>query len=531
MFGTLLKKEFFEIFRVYFYNEKKNKMRSRAAVAAWFIFYIAIMLLFAGIFAGVAFSMCKGLLDARLGWMYYTVMGGIAVVLGVFASVFNTYPRLYLAKDNNLLLSMPISVKDIVFSRLADAYLLGALYSGTVFIPSILIYLYYAGVSAKAVIGGIVMFLIISAIAFVLSCLLGYAVAKISVKIKKKSFVTVLASLLFFGLYYFCYFKASDVLQDVVLNAVLYGEKIKGGAYLLYMFGTIGEGHIANSLIYAGAMAIICYIVAKVMLNSFLGIVTSTGKADRVKYVEKTAKERTVFAAVLSKEFGRFTSSPNYMLSCGLGTLLIPIVGVLALVKGSSFLPVFKEMLSDRQGVFVVLIVGALCLLATMNDIATPSVSLEGKSIWIMQSMPIDPAIILRAKGMMQFILTAVPILFTTICVSIVIDATIADKILIVIVPLIFTAFSAVFNTFIAVKMPVLSWTNEIAPMKQSGGVAVSLFGPDAILIALGVLYYLLGYRIGSAPCLMFFGCLCSLVTVMIAGWLRNKGAKAYSNL
>ena len=35
----------------------------------------------------------------------------LAIVLGAFGSVFNTYSSLYLAKDNDLLLSMPIPVR------------------------------------------------------------------------------------------------------------------------------------------------------------------------------------------------------------------------------------------------------------------------------------------------------------------------------------------------------------------------------------------------------------------------------------
>ena len=40
--------------------------------------------------------------------IYVAVMSLIALMLGVFGSVFNTSAALYLPKDNDLLLSMPI---------------------------------------------------------------------------------------------------------------------------------------------------------------------------------------------------------------------------------------------------------------------------------------------------------------------------------------------------------------------------------------------------------------------------------------
>ena len=38
--------------------------------------------------------------------------------MGAFGSVFNTYSSLYLAKDNDLLLSLPIPLRVIISSRL-----------------------------------------------------------------------------------------------------------------------------------------------------------------------------------------------------------------------------------------------------------------------------------------------------------------------------------------------------------------------------------------------------------------------------
>ena len=42
--------------------------------------------------------------------------------------------------------------------------------------------------------------------------------------------------------------------------------------------------------------------------------------------------------ALLEKEFRRFLGSPNYMLNCGLGIILLPALGIVLLVKRAALL-------------------------------------------------------------------------------------------------------------------------------------------------------------------------------------------------
>ena len=49
-----------------------------------------------------------------------------------------------------------------------------------------------------------------------------------------------------------------------------------------------------------------------------------------------------------------------------------------------------------------VLLCAVMGLVAAMNDMAAPSVSLEGKSLWLLQSTPVTPWQVLRAKLSME---------------------------------------------------------------------------------------------------------------------------------
>ena len=532
MLKVLVKKQLAEVFKSYFYDAKKNRMRSKWAIAGWIVFFVLIMVVFlGGMFTALSLSLCGGLTQAGLGWMYFLLMGGIAIVLGAFGSVFNTYAGLYLSKDNDLLLSLPIPVRTIIAARLANVWLMGTMYVTVVLLPATAVYWIVSGITAGKAICGIILYLIVTLIVLLLSCLLGWVVAKISLRLKNKSFITVLVSLLFIGGYYFFYFKANGLIRDILLNAEAYGEKLKGAAYGLYLFGRIGEGGFAAAAAFAAATAALCVLAWKILSRSFLNIATSSGKTGHVRYVEKTVREKSVFGALLRKEFGRFASSANYMLNCGLGVLLIPALGVLLLMKGRAICEAVGEAISGRPDCAAVLICAILCMLASMNDMAVPSVSLEGKSIWIPLSLPVEPKRVLRAKMAVQLILTGIPMLLAAACGALIVPASAAVKAMVFVLPLVYVTFSAACGMFAGLRMPLLNWTSEIAPIKQSGAVAIILFGGWALIVVISGLYLLIGYRIGAAAYMACWSVLLAVAAFILLRWLDTGGAKAFSSL
>ena len=527
-----MKKQIAEVFRSYFYDRKKNRMRSKGSIILWFAFFILLMVgVLGGMFTFLAIGICPGLASVGMGWLYFAMMSGIAIVLGAFGSVFNTYSGLYLPKDNDLLLSMPIPARLIIISRLLNVYLLGTMYAAVVMLSTLIVYWTTVGVTVGNLIGGILLFLIVTLIVLMLSCLLGWVVAKISVKLKNKSFITVFISLAFIGAYYFIYFKAQEWIKDLLANAVLYGANIKNNAYMLYLFGSIGEGNRIAMLAYSGIMIALLAATLAILSHSFLKVATASGGAKKVKYKEKSVREKSVFSALLMKEFARFTSSPTYMLNCGLGVLLIPAVGVFLLIKGADIMTVLRSILPAIPGCGEIIVCAALMTMTAMVDTAAPSVSLEGKNVWILQSLPVRPKNVLAAKTAVQLILSEIPILFSVCCAAIILPSSVTDKLLVCLLPLIFAAFSALFGVFEGVKRPILEWTTDMVPIKQSGAVAIVLFGGWGLVAVFAVPYFFFGYHIGLTAYLAIWSAIYAAASVLLARWLNTKGAEAFARL
>lgn len=179
MTWLLIKKQLMEIFRAYFYNEKKQEKRSMGATIGMFV-------------------------------LFFVLMGLLSIFMGVFGSVFSTYSILYLAKDNDLLFSLPIDASTIIISRIFSVYLMSCLYALVVWIPSQLSYLFNVSFQAGVFLASTLMGLAITLLVLCLSCLLGLVVAKISVKLKNRSIITTILSLIFLALYYLVYCRTPN---------------------------------------------------------------------------------------------------------------------------------------------------------------------------------------------------------------------------------------------------------------------------------------------------------------------------------
>ena len=533
MLKLLLKKQLLEIFQVNFYDAKKNKARSKTSTVMHFILFILLVFgLLGGGFTFLATKLCTSLVAVGLDWLYFALMGLIAVLLGACGSVFNTYAGLYLPKDNDLLLSMPIPVSVLVAARLSGVYLMGLLYSAIVILPAIIVYWGIAGITLPVALGSLLMTLLISVFVLTISCMLGWLVAKISQKLKHKSMITVLVSLVVIGIYYFGYFKAQGMIQTLLSNAAVYGARIKGAAYPVYLFGSVGVGNLRASVIVSAAVVVLFGLMWLLLSHSFLQITTSTGKVVRREYREKCSRQRSIDVTLLSREFSRFTASPNYMLNCGLGTFLMPLCAIVVLWKGGALFEMLDAMFAETAGSVPLLICVVLCGLASMNFMTAPSVSLEGKCLWILQSLPVEHWKIFQAKIRIQLLLTSLPLLLCIVCTAAVYPLYSLQLLMILLFTGSYVLLMALVGLFLGVKMPTLTWTNEIMPIKQGAPVVITLFGGFGYMVLLFVGCMLLpGWMLGFCGYMSCFVLVNLFLSVWFYLWLRKKGVERFSGL
>lgn len=536
MLKTLFKKQLMEIFRGYFYNSRKNQARSSGATAAYFLLFACLIIgVVGGMFTILSFALCSSMAKVGMSWLYFAIMGMIAVVMGTFGSVFNTYSGVYLAKDNDLLLSMPIPVSMIMLTRLLSVYVMSFIYSGMVIIPAVIVYLLTVSASINAVIGCILLVLLISVFVLTLSCLLGWVVAKISVKLKNKSFITVFISILFFGGYYFIFYKSQAIIDDLLANVVTYGKNIKGSAYPIYIFGSVGVGDFLSMLIMTVCVLALFALMWLMMSRSFIKITTSYGSKTKKKYQRTNIKQKGVDKALFFREVKRFTSSPNYMLNCGFGLIMLPLFSVIMLFKGKDMLAVISKAGGEQSNFAVVILCAVVCAMVSLIDITAPSVSLEGKSIWIAQSLPVAPWQVLRAKIALQVVFAVIPTIICEIILAFVYPFTPLELTFFIIMPLLYMVLSEQFGLFLGIKMANLNWVNEITPIKQSTCVFIVLFSclsyALTLLLGYNIFTFLFNVNIYFVVYMTMFALLTVALNIVLYMWLKKKGSVLFATL
>ena len=521
MLKVLLKKQLLEINRSIFFNQKTGDRRSKGVIAVFIGLFAVLLLFLMAMFAFAAYALATIFIPQGLSWFYFSSVGGLSILFGVFGSVFNTYATLFLAKDNDLLLSMPIPVKYILISRLLGVYLMGLIYSALVSLPGAIIYIIIAKTGVKGVIGSLSLIVLISVFVFILSCGLGYIVAKIATKLKNRGIVTAIISLVFIGLYYFCYSQATEILRQLRENGEAIAGIVRNFAYPLYAFGKAGEGEPIFLLCVSAVFLLLLYI--------FLKIATSTAKSPKSVYNGKPIKQKTVFGALLKKEFKRFTSSANYMLNCAIGSVFMIAAGIAALVKLSEVFN-YEDLAAIMSGFAPTIAIAGVMLISSMNTITAPSISLEGKNLWIVKTLPLDARLMLKAKVFLHVIVTLVPAAFLSVCLSVSLKLTPVVAIISFAITVVFVFLSAEFGLLLNLNHPNLKWSNETAVIKQSLPVFIAMFAGMIFSAAIGAASFFLGsvmaHEYSSLIILVFCAALLAAIHLYLSKTAEKKLAE-----
>lgn len=531
MTKALFKKQMMETFAWLYRNRKTGKSRSLGGAIAFGLLYLGIFAILGFVFYGMAEMLCQPLVDVGLGWLFFAIMGLVAVAMGVFGSVFNTYTSLYLAKDNDLLLSMPIPPSKILAARLSGVYATGLMYELIIMIPTVIVWFLRYPAEGWTVLFTLLIPLVLSLVVLTLSCVLGWLVAAISTRLRNKSAVTVVLSLAFLAGYYYVYGNAYSMLEKILSDPLGAGETAKRVLYPLYQMGLAAEGEPVSMLIFTAIAAALFLLVYLVLQRSFIGIATTNRGTSKPKYREKTARAGSPDSALLRKELRRFTGSPTYMLNCGLGIVMMVIAAVVLLIYRGTAAEVLAQIPEGYAQVLYLLAAGAICMIMSMTDISAPSVSLEGKSLWLVQVYPVSGWQALKAKLKLHLLLALIPGLLMTAAVEYVIRPTLWFALLIPAVTVLYTLLTALVGLFINLKTPNLNWTSEVVPIKQSVGVMLVLLGGWALIAALAGLYYAVRTILSPLAYLGILSALCLLADLLLLRWLKTRGAGIFETL
>ncbi|MBO4939553.1 MAG: hypothetical protein J6D30_00805 [Clostridia bacterium] len=532
MWKALLKKQWAETLAFFTLDRAKNKRRSPAATfgfAALMVYAFVSMVMLMWELSG---TLCAPLMAAEMGWMYFALIGIMAMSLGVGTGAFMAKNKLYDAKDNDALLSMPIPTWMILCNRIFELYIFTFFIENVIFLPAVVRYLTVAGMRLPSIFGCFALCILLPLVSVSLCCLLGWALAWLSKKMPDNHIVAIVFSLAFLAAYFWAASQINTWITDILANPTEVQDVLQNKLYPFWQMGLAAEGNLLSLLIFiamvATVFALIYFGISKTYVR-FLTVKTSRKQA-RVK--QKEGGVHSLRVALLQKEFRRFFKSYGYMLNSGTGVIMLFGVSIYSLFSGS-FLEFNADMVTmlglsgDKISYLVALIV---CALSAMNFITACSVSLEGENIWVLQTMPIKEWDILFAKLSLHCLLTLPGTLFCGVSAAILLQAD-GASILAVVLGCVYVLFTAVLGLIINLKFPDLHWTNETVAVKQGVSTLCAMLGNMATVFILVGGYFLFGQYLQTWLYLTI--CVCLLVAAMVMGvlWLQKRGAKIFRSL
>lgn len=528
MFKALMKKQMLGIFAG-LSRGKNGQARSRRSLLLYAVLMIYVVGVFGWLFYNLMSMLCAPLISAGLEWLYFSLAGLIAAALGVFGSVFATQSQLYEAKDNELLLSLPIPPAQILLCRMLGLYAETLFFEWLVLIPAELAYLQCAPFSPTAFLLFVLTALIAPLLALAVSCVLGWLIALITSRIRSKSLFTVALSLAFLALYYYLYFKASSYLTLLLDSSDKVGRGMRVYLYPFYQLGRAASGSAAGFVIFAAITAAVFAAVYLVLSRSLISILTRRRGAARVRYSGGGIRTASVSHALFMRELRHLLKSAVYMLNGCLGSLLLTVGTVAAVLQAGKLSELFKAV--SLQPFSAPIIAAAVCFLAGSNLLTAPSVSLEGDRIWLIQSLPVSGWQVLCAKLRVHLILTLVPALAFSTAVTAILRPRLSCALLIPVAAAAFVLLTAALGLALNLKFPNLQWKSEAAAVKQSAAPMLSMLASWGIVFAFAGLYFAVGRRLPEAVFLAAVAVLTAGAAALLLLWLKKRGGAIFERL
>ena len=531
MLRVLIRKQLLELFKSFIINPKTGRRRSGWGLLS---FVALLMALFAGLgvlFLNTTIGLGSVMVELGLDWLLLSVMALVAMTMGLFGSVFNTFSSLYLPKDNEFLMSLPISSLKLLFARFIGVYVMSLLYSAWVWIPAVIGYWTLVPLSAASVLCPILMTFVIALVVSVLSCVLGWVVAKIASKAKGHSLVTMVVSLTGIALYYVIYFWAVEKLENLGQNAGEVASFMQQWFRYVSLMGRAAQGDFGAFATVVAVGVALTAVCLWVLSRNYGKLVLQNAHVGRTASKSYTFASTDSGTALLKREFVRFGANPTWMLNCALGLILMPAGAIFALVKAADVRAFMAEAPADApvMTVLPVVVAGFICMLVSTDDIAAPSVSLEGKNLWIVQTLPVDMREVLLAKERMAVLLNVAAIMPTTIILGIVFGIPANQIVMMLAFVILFACVMTDAALILDISHLNLNWTEEVAVIKSGVSVAVALFGGwilSAAIVAVGIFA---SPRLGTEMTLDIMIAVLVVVSLAMKHWLMPRAAKALS--
>lgn len=534
---VLLKLNFRVMLRAFSFQSGTRKSKKKAATGFGALALMAFLSLYLS--ATYGFALTRMLAQYGAAELALPLMAIIAGLMSLMLTIFAASGLVFGGKDNDIMLTLPVSAFTVVLGKVLALYLENLVFCGLWMVPVGASYVLCAGLSA----GQAVLFCVRLALAApflpllpsALALLGGWLIAYASGRMRHKAAAgTVL------GMALVCVLLVVSMQMNRLLGLLL--SDLDGMRRTLHTW-LLPFGLLLDALAGAGAARCALGLCGFILFSllPFLALTWAIGTQYkrilsrlashvlRSDYKLREVKRSGVFAALFAKECRRFFGTTVYALNSGIGAVMLLGMAVYVLAMRGQALPVLAALGGVEKALPVTALV--LCTAQAMINTASVSISLEGKTLWILKEAPIPPRALFGAKALLNMLLSAVPAAVGVVLLWAGYAPPAADALGLLFLCVCFGAFTPVTGLAVNLLLPRMDCDNDTIIVKQSASCAVGIFS-SILTVGLGALLWAVGGRaLGFCGFCALAAALLLLCTAALWRWVCGRGAQILQTL
>ena len=497
---------------------------------------VYVVVVFGSLFGMMFYSMYEPFGMLGMNWLYYAMAGLMATGLCFIGSVFFTQSVIFEAKDNELLLSMPVKPSAILGSRMAVLLVLNYAYALLIFLACGVARCIAGPVTVLGVARYVLCALLLPLLPTTLSCVIGWLIALAVARIRNKTLFTTVLSLVFMGAYFAVCFNMQGYIEKLVANGAAIGHAIETALPPFYAMGlAVSTGSLWQLIRFALWCLAPFAVVYWLLSRSFTHIATMRRGTKKVKYAARPLRASSPCKAMFVKELRHLGSSSAYILNGCLGAFLCVAVAALCAVKGKGLLQSLADIYAGGADINNYLMPFAClveCLTLSMTIISAPSLSLEGKNMPLLQSMPVRARDVLLGKALVHMVVCMPAALVSSVLFMLALPMTAVQRALMVITPLVLVAFMALLGMVVNLRWPRFVYVNETVVIKQSASVTITMFSGMGVVLLPMLLYVLVLRKVMDVQTVLaIYTVLLAIACGVMYDYLTHRAERAFANL
>lgn len=455
------------------------------------------------------------------------------------SSISKTNSYLFASKDFDMLMALPIKTKTIFLSKVINLLAVNYVMFMYFYIPSVIAYAIFNTTNFLfwlfAIIGFFIIPLPIVAVFGFVSCQIGKI--KISQNAKK-----VLSIILYLCLTIAIVFLAMQTTNGTDDEKVFFENmynSLKNGNYLGYLLALGIRGETTNFVAICSGSLIIFLLFFYYTSKNYL-FVNSNQKSNlnkQKKYEYKDSISRgksSVKLALLRKEIYGYFSVPIYVVNTIIGPILSLVFTYFLISQSKAEYLKIGEKYIEMQMILPPLVILLMVFSISLSSTTSSSISLEGKRLWILKTLPVKEKDVFNAKVLVNLLITIPFIIINNIIFLLMKDFylnvfQIASSF---ILPTLIVLIISKVGLYINILLPKLEYEQPAQVVKQSLSVLVTmLVATLLVLIILGsaLITYVLTKNMTITYIATYVVCL--LMYIIISLILQTSGKKNYNKI